>query len=96
MFNFFKKVKTIDFPDDFKEFPPYTGKIKKGPIRVDKPEYSRISYYVTGNIDEYKSRLSQYGYTRHSDVRFDSQFQNNYIIIEKDFLSYKIAFHKKK
>ena len=96
MFNFFRK-KTLKLPLEFGEFPPYTGKIKKGPINIDRPDYTRIVYYVKGGIDEYKNQLLMAGFRQKSEVRFDRGIDSkNYIIIEKEFLRYKIAYHKKK
>lgn len=95
MFNFFRK-KTLKLPLEFGEFPPYTGKIKKGPINIDRPDYTRIVYYVKGGIDEYKNQLLMAGFRQKSEVRFDRGSSTNYIIIEKEFLRYKIAYHKKK
>ena len=81
MFNFFRK-KTLKLPLEFGEFPPYTGKIKKGPIRIDKPEYTRITFYIKGGIEEYKNKLLMSGYTQKSDVRFDRGINaKSYIII---------------
>ncbi len=97
MFSFFKKPENIVLPSEFQDFPAYTGIIKKGPILIDKTEYSRISYYVKGGIEEYKQVLNNYGYSQKSEVKFQNQFNDNYIIIEKEgFVQYKIAYHKKK
>ncbi len=96
MFQFFKKKESIEFPSNFQEFPVYTGIIKSGPILTDKPEYSRISYYVKGDVEEYKQILNNHGYIQKSEVRFQSPFNDNYIIIEKEGFQYKIAYHKKK
>ena len=94
---FFFGKKTTELPIEFGEFPTYTGKIKKGPIRIDKPEYTRITFYIKGRIEEYKNKLLMSGYTQKSDVRFDRGINTkSYIIIEKEFLRYKLAFHKKK
>lgn len=96
MFNFFGK-KTTKLPVEFGEFPTYTGKIKKGPIRIEKPDYIRIVYYIKGGIEEYKNKLLMEGFRQKSEVRFDRGINStNYIIIEKEFLRYKLAFHKKK
>ena len=92
---FFFKKKTIELPIEFGNFPPYTGKIKNGPIRIDRPGYTRIVYYVKGGIDIYKNELINRGFIQKSDVRFERS-GNDYIIIEPDFLKYKIAYHKKK
>ena len=48
-------------------------------------------------IEEYKNKLLMAGFRQKSEVRFDRGINStNYIIIEKAFLSYKLAFHKKK
>ena len=94
---FFFGKKTTNLPVEFGEFPTYTGKIKKGPIRIEKPDYTRIVYYIKGGINEYKNKLLMSGFRQKSEVRFDRGINStNYIIIEKAFLSYKLAFHKKK
>ena len=94
---FFFGKKTTELPIEFGEFPTYTGKIKGGPIRIDKPEYTRITFYIKGGIEEYKNKLLMSGYTQKSEVRFDRGINaKSYIIIEKEFLRYKLAFHKKK
>ena len=37
------------------------------------------------------------GYAQKSEVRFDRGINaKSYIILEKDFMKYKLAFHKKK
>lgn len=92
---FFRK-KTMELPSEFNEFPVYTGKIVKGPIVRETTDYKRLTYYVKGNINEYINTLYNDGYTKKSDVRFDKGNYYSYIIIEKDFLKTKIAFHKKK
>ena len=94
---FFFGKKTTELPIEFGEFPVYTGKIKKGPIRTEKPEYTRITFYIKGGIEEYKNKLLMAGYTQKSEVRFDRGINaKSYIILEKDFMRYKLAFHKKK
>lgn len=94
---FFFRKKTVKLPIQFGEFPPYTGKIKKGPINIDRPDYFRIVYYVKGGIEDYKNQLLMVGFRQKSEVRFDRGINaKDYIIIEKEFLRYKIAYHKKK
>ena len=94
---FFFGKKTTELPIEFGEFPVYTGKIKKGPIRTEKPEYTRITFYIKGGIEEYKNKLLMAGYAQKSEVRFDREINaKSYIILEKDFMRYKLAFHKKK
>lgn len=94
---FFFGKKTTNLPVEFGEFPTYTGKIKKGPICIEKPDYTRIVYYIKGGIDEYKNKLLMAGFRQKSEVRFDRGINaTNYIIIEKEFSRYKLAFHKKK
>ena len=95
MFSFFKK-KTIQLPDDFINFPPYTGKIKKGPILKETPNAKRITYIVKGDIDAYRALLEQNAYVRKTDVRYDRGSLNEYVIIEKVWNGFKIAFHKKR
>lgn len=86
----------MSLPEDFKEFPIYSGTIVKGPKKEETVKYKRISYRVDGGIEEYKNLIQQRGFTQNSDVRFDSPYNNSYIIIEKEKNYYKLAFHKKK
>lgn len=92
---FFCKKKKIELPIEFGNFPPYTGKIKKGPVKIDKPKYTRYEYYVQGGIEEYKQQLFAHGFRQKTEVRFD-RGTDDYIIIEKQFINYKIVYHKKK
>ncbi len=95
MFSFFKK-QTMNLPIDFMSFPPFTGKIKKGPIVTETPAYKRITYLVKGDIDSYRTLLEQNAYVRKSEVRYDRGTSSEYVIIEKEWNGFKIAFHKKK
>ncbi len=94
MFSFFKKQTTI-LPDEFMDFPPYTGRIKKGPIIQETPIYKRYTYIVKG-VGDYQQLLLQNGFMQKSKVRYDRGSIGNYIIIEKVWNGYKLAFHKKK
>ena len=92
---FFFGKKTIQLPLEFGEFPPYTGKIKKGPIILDRANYKRVIYYVKGNIETFKRQIIMVGYSQRSEVKF-ARTHNSYIIVEPYGSKYKIAYHKKK
>ncbi len=94
MLSLFGKKK-MQLPIEFGEFPAYTGKIKKGPIVTETDTYKRITYYVSGGIEEYEQLLLMNAYTKKTPVRYERE-KNSYIIIEKSGFRYKIAFHKKK
>lgn len=92
---FFFRKKTVQLPLEFGEFPPYTGKIKKGPIPLNRVKYNRIEYVVKGGIEEYKKQLLIAGFMQKSEVKF-ARTDDSYIIIEPIGSKYKIAYHKKK
>lgn len=93
---FFHKKETIALPTEFLEFPQFSGVVKSGPHIKETDKYIRLTYYVK-KVDTFRETLENAGYHKTSDVRYDRGYgYPNYVIVEKDFLKYKIAYHKVK
>lgn len=96
---FFRK-KEVKLPNELYEFPPYTGKIKRGPIITNTNSYLRYSYIISSDehqLTMYKELLRCNGFSSKNDIRFDRGQTNTYIIIEKNsYSTHKIAYHKGK
>ena len=78
------------------EFPMFNGR-KTWSYHSNTNKYKRKTYYYKINrekMDEYLQKLSEFGFNKATDVRYDKD--NAYVIVEEKDDSLHIAFHVKK
>ncbi len=94
LFDLFKKKETETIMDV--EFPMFDGR-KTWSYNSNTNKYKRKTYYYRINrekMDEYLQKLSVYGFSKATDVRYDKD--NAYVIVEEKDEQLHIAFHVKK
>ncbi len=83
-------------PDEYLEFPQFEGTIKDlSTKKIDKYHRCTIDYkdVTTDALNAYKVKITDAGYVKGSDVRYDKD--NTYIIVEYEEQNLHLVFHVK-
>ena len=83
-------------PDEYLEFPQFEGTIKDlSTKKIDKYHRCTIDYSGVTNeaLNAYKVKITDAGYVKGSDVRYDKD--NTYIIVEYEEQNLHLVFHVK-